>query len=157
MDLTSILFYACAAVALAGALSVAVAPPAYRLPGLVALTAGTAAALGALSAGFAGAAFLVSGLAAALVLPGAGRPLQPSPAGFLFQAGGVAAAFLFVILAYAAFRGSFAVHVYPGGSFNSAAIARLLLDRDVLSGTALAGLLLVAVAGAATAWRGARR
>lgn len=155
--LTSILLYACAAVAVAGALGAAIAPPEVRSLCLIALTAGTAGLLAVLSAGYAAVAWLVVGVAAAALL---GRP-SPASAGeavwLLRQLGGVVAAALFAVLAYAAFKGSFGHGAYPGGGFGSAAVGRLLIDRDALAGVAAGGLLLAGVIGAAAAWRPRRR
>lgn len=152
--LTSVLLYACAAAAVAGALVAAIAPAALRSIGLLLLAIGTAGVLAALSAGFAAVAFLVVGVASAwLLVPGGA---SPAPAGGSQWAGLVAAA-LFAVLAYAAFKGSFGHGIYPGGFFNSAAVGRLLLDRDALAGVAAGALLLVAVAGAAASWRTVRR
>jgi hypothetical protein len=157
--LTSILLYACAAIAVAGSLGVAIAPPALRTLSLIVMTAGTAALLVVLSAAFAAAAFLVVGLAAALLVGGAA--LRPTGLedrrGLALQLGGVTAALLFALLAYTALKGSFGHGAYAGGLINSAAVARLLVDRDAMAGVAVGGILLVAVAGAAASWRTANR
>ena len=153
--LISTLFYACAAVAVVGALAVAVGPSRLRFAALTALAAGTAGSLAALSAGFAALVFLAAGLGCAAVLRGP-APVAPTAGGRLRQAGGVAAAALFAALAYAAFRGSFSPGGYPGGGFNSASVGRLLLDNDVLAGVAAGGLLLTGIAGAAASWRAGR-
>ncbi len=158
--LTSILLYACAAAAVAGALGAAIGPAEFRWLSLLVLTVGTVGVLAALSAGFAALAFLVAGVASAAALAAPAPSVSEDaggPAPAVRQLGGVVAAALFAVLAYAAFRGSFGHGAYPGGFFNSAAIGRLLLDRDALTGLALGGLLLIAVAGAATSWRRVRR
>jgi hypothetical protein len=155
--LTSILLYACAAIAVAGSLGAAIAPPALRSLSLVVMTAGTVAVLAVLSAAFAAAAFLAVGLASALLLGGTGPVVREGRGGLVLQLGGVTAALLFVVLAYAALKGSFGHGTYPGGFVNSAAVARLLLDRDAMAGVAAGGILLTAIAGAAASWRTARR
>lgn len=157
--LTSILLYACAAVAVAGALVAAIAPATLRWLGVLALAVATAAVLALLEAGFAAVVFLVCGAACAHLLRRLTAPAEVVAArgdGLLRQAGGIASAVLFAVLAYAAFRGSFAFGHYPGGGFNSAALGRLLLDHDVLAGVAAGGLLLAGIAGAAASWRTAR-
>ena len=157
--LTSILLYACAAVAVAGALVAAIAPVALRWLGVLAVAAGTAAVLALLEAGFAAVVFLVCGAACAVLVRRLDAPAEvaaPVAGGLLRQVGGIAAAVLFAVLAYAAFRGSFSLGAYPGGGFNSAALGRLLLDHDVLAGVAAGGLLLAGIAGAAASWRTAR-
>lgn len=157
--LTSILLYACAAIAVAGSLGVAIAPPALRSLSLIVMTAGTVALLAVLSAAFAAVAFWVVGVAATLLLGGAA--IRPAGAeerrGVAVQLGGVTAALLFALLAYAALKGSFGHGGYPGGFINSAAVARLLIDRDAMAGVAVGGILLVAVAGAAASWRAGPR
>lgn len=152
--LTSVLLYACAAVAVAGSLGAAIAPPGFRSLSLILMTAGTAAVLALLSAGFAAVVFGVVGVASALVIGSSGGA---SPAAAVPSWGGVVASALFLVLAYAAFRGALGHGGYPGGLFNSATVSRLLIDRDAMAGVAVGGLLLVAVAGAAASWRTGRR
>jgi len=70
------------------------------------------------------------------------------------QAGGVAAGALFVVLAYAAWRGKFAhpTFLYLGG-INSASVGRLLFAHDALATEAVGVLILVALVGATAVWR----
>ena len=154
-------FAIAAGVAVAGALVAAIAPAsrALRFLGLLALAVGSAAMFALLSAVFAAAVELVAGGAAAVMIGIA--PVRPAalerPRGWTFQLPAVACAVLFAALAYAAWRGGLTSAAYPGGTFNTAAVARLLLDRDALAGVAAGAILLAGIAGGAAAWRVGRR
>ncbi len=158
--LFNLAFAICAAVSVAGALLAAMAMArALRVLGVAAAVVGTAALLALLSAGFAAAVELVAGLAAALLIgmsPGvpAAEGLRPE---WRRQVAALAAAATFGVLAAGVWLAGLAAGSYPGGAINTAAVARLLFDRDALAGLALGGMLLAALAGAAASWRTRRR
>lgn len=157
--LTSILYYACAAVAVAGALAAAVLPgAAARGYGLLAFAIGTAGLLATLSAGFAAVCALVAFGACALLLGARTLPLtrEPRP-GLAVQLGGVTAALLLAALLYTGWRADFATGSYPGGAFGSAALGRLFFGRDAVAVEAVGGLLLVALVVAGSALRSVGR
>lgn len=151
-SLQSVLFYAFAAVALAGGLITAFATSRSRgAVGLALAALGTGAVLADLSAGF--AAILVTlALLAAVALATSVPPAAPTPAR---NWAGVAAALLFAALAYAAYRGAFHSDRYPGGSFNFSAMGRALLDHDAVGLIALAAALALAFGVAALGPRAA--
>ncbi len=60
---------------------------------------------------------------------------------------------LFAALAYAAYRGDFVHATFYGGVFGSNGLSRLMFAHDALATEAVAGLVLVALVGAAFAWR----
>lgn len=161
--LLTIAFYACAGLALAGALSAALLPSlsAWRALGLLALALGTAGALASLAAGLAALVALVCLGGAAILLSGPqaagaaaiGVLRQPRWVG---QLGAAAAAGLFALLAYASLRGDFVRGSYPGGDFGAAALGRLFFSHDAIAMEAAAFLLLVGLAGAAAAGRARR-
>jgi NADH:ubiquinone oxidoreductase subunit 6 (subunit J) len=162
--LLTISFFICAAVSIGGALLAALTGSrARRVTGLFGVAIGTAAMLALLSAGFAALVELVAVGASALLiglsrspehaLLTRDRPQLAWPA----QLAAAGCALLFALFVYAAWRGGVVAGSYPGGLFNSAAVARLLLDRDGLAGVALGGILLTALAGAAASWRVRRR
>ncbi len=162
--LSTIPFFICAAVAIGGALLAALTGSrAQRVLSLLAVTIGTAAMLALLSAGFAALVELAAGAGSALLIGLRRTPQEPvlkreprRPA-WPAQLAAAGCALLFGVLAVAAWRGGVAAGSYPGGTFNSAAVARLLLDRDGLAGAALGAMLLTALAGAAASWRVRRR
>jgi hypothetical protein len=160
--LLTIAFYVCAGLALAGALSSALLSGAssWRPLALLALAAGTAGVLASLSAGFAAlvsliclvtVAVLLSGPRAAAAALGAVKDHRR-----LAQVGALAAAALFVTLAYAAVRGDFVRGAYPGGWFGAAFVGRLLFTRDAMAMQAVAFALLIGLTGAALRVRGGR-
>ena len=164
MDTTlAIIFYACSGLATAGSLAATVAPARWRGPSLLVLALGTAGALASLSAGLAALLALVALGASALLIGGlpedAGSRLErPSRAGRGRPGlpGGLAAATSVLLLAgllFAVWRGSFNTGQYPGGWFGAAALGRVFFGRDALALEAVAGLLLVGLAGAAAAAR----
>ena len=161
--LSTLLFFICAAVAVAGAFVAALTyrdrPRAQRALGVLAVGDGAAGMFALLSAGFAAVVELVAAAGSALLLglTPAAPGLQRAGPGWSAQLAAAGCALLFAVLAFAAWRGGLASAAYPGGSLNTAAVARLLLDRDLLAGAAVGALLLVAVAGAATSWRARRR
>ncbi len=142
--LRSILFYAFAAVTVAGALVAALGPSRrLRALGVGVVGAGLALLYADLEAGFAGLATLVAylGMAALLLARGIPDRAREAAAARSHQVGAAAAALLFAALGYAAYRGGFHVPGYPGGEFGAAAVGRALIGRDALAAEAVAGLL----------------
>ena len=157
--LHSALFYALAALTLAGGLAVALLAGERRLLGLLEVAVGLAGLYADLSAGFAAGAALLAYLACASLLL---RTLRAWPAleaadreprGVLQQVGGLLAGAVFLVLAYVAYRGDFAAGFQTSGEINTSAIGRLLLGRDALAAEALAGAFLVGVTAAAVTSR----
>ena len=107
-----------------------------------------------LSAGFAAIVVLVCYIGCALLVARPDyRTVEQAARGLWRQIGAVGAALLVVALAYAAFRGRFAHATFYGGPFNSVSVARLLFAHDALATEAVAGVALIAMVGAAIAWR----
>jgi hypothetical protein len=133
--LLTIAFYVCAGLALAGALSSALLSGASSWRPLALLAV----------------AVLLSGPRAAAAAVGAVKEHRR-----LAQVGALAAAALFVTLAYAAVRGDFVRGAYPGGWFGAAFVGRLLFTRDAMAMQAVAFALLIGLTGAALRVRGGR-
>jgi len=157
--LTSVVFYALAAIALIGALGVALLPAGSLRALAFLLAAGGAAGLYAvLAAGFAAAVALVVLVAAGLLLaplPAAGAVTVPARRAH--QVGALACAALFAVLAYAAYRGGLFHGTYAAGDFglfNAAAMGRLLFGRDALATEAAGALLLLALVTGGARWAG---
>lgn len=157
--LTSVLFYALAAVALSGALGVALLPAgSLRALAFVLVAVGAAGMYAVLAAGFAAVVALVVLLASGLLLaplPAAGPSTASS--GRAGQLGAVACAALFAVLAYAAYRGGLFHGTYAAGDFglfNAAAMGRLLFGRDALATEAAGALLLLALVTGGARWAG---
>jgi NADH:ubiquinone oxidoreductase subunit 6 (subunit J) len=148
-------FFLSAAVSVAGGLSVAfLRGRSRRGLSLVAVSIGVAGTYVSLSAGFAAIVALVCYGACALILAGSGyRVVEAAVGAGWRQVGAVGAAALLAVLAYAAYRGDFALNVYFGGPYGSAALGKLLFAHDALAVEAIAALVLVALVGAALAWR----
>jgi NADH-quinone oxidoreductase subunit J len=154
-SLHAIGFYVSAAISLGGGLLVAFLPGrggrglALGVSGL-----GIAGLYASLSADFAGLVALVCYAGCALLIAAPRYRIVDTPAGMVWrQAGAVAAAGLFAVLAYAAFRGDFVHATYRGGEIGTAAIGRVLFARDALATEAVGALVLVALVGATAAWR----
>jgi NADH:ubiquinone oxidoreductase subunit 6 (subunit J) len=154
-SLHTIGFYVSAAISVAGGLSVAFLPDRVRRGmALGAVAIGVAGIYLSLSAGFAALVALACYGGCALLLAGpAYRTLESVTGSPWRQLGAIAAAALFGALAYAAYFGDFHRATYFGGDFGSAAIGRRLFAHDALATEAVAGLVLVALVGAAAAWR----
>jgi NADH:ubiquinone oxidoreductase subunit 6 (subunit J) len=148
-------FYASSALALGAGLLVALLNDrARRAFAVLACGAGVAGIYASLSAGFAAVVVLISFAGCAALMARLDHPaveLAIAPA--WRQAAAVAAALLFVALAYAAYRGNFAQVTFNGGSFGAAAVGRLLLTHDALASEAVGALVLAALAGLTVAWR----
>ena len=154
-SLHTIGFYAASAVALAGAVLVAVLPGRGTRAGALLLTGvGIAGIDLSLSAGFtAGIVVLTFAGCAALIARHDYRSFD-FPTGALWrQAGAIGAALLLLALAYAAYRGSFAHITFNGGALGTAAIGRLLFAHDAVATDAVGVLVLIALAALTIAWR----
>jgi NADH:ubiquinone oxidoreductase subunit 6 (subunit J) len=154
-SLHAIGFYVSAALAGVGGLGLAFARHHERRGlalGLVGL--GVAGAYASLSAGFAAviAILCYAGCALLIARPDY-RTVEQAVGAVWRQLGAVAAAVLFAALAYAAYRGDFFHATFYGGLFGSNSLARLMFAHDALATEAVAGLVLVALVGAAFAWR----
>jgi NADH:ubiquinone oxidoreductase subunit 6 (subunit J) len=144
-----------AAISIGGGLMVAFLPGrGARGLAVAASGLGIAGLYASLSADFAGLIALVCYAGCALLIAAPRYRVVDSPAGLAWrQAGAVAAAALFAVLAYAAFRGDFVSATYRGGEIGSAAIGRVLFAHDALAVEAVGALVLVALVGATAAWR----
>lgn len=153
--LPSVLFYAFAIVALAGAFAaILLAGAAPRAVGLVAVAVGTAGMLAALSAGFVAAVALVSLGACAALLTNAPAPARFAAPGRAGNLGAVGASLLFLVLALAGLRSPVSTGSWQGDWLGATAVGRLLFTRDALSAEAVAAMMLIALAAARAAWRG---
>ncbi len=154
-SLHAIGFYVSAALAGVGGLGLAFARSHQRRGlglGLVGL--GVAGAYVSLSAGFAAVIALVCYAGCALLIARPDyRTVEQAVSTTWRQAGAVGAAVLFAVLAYAAFRGDFVHATFYGGPFGSLSLARLMFAHDALATEAVGGVVLVALVGAAAAWR----
>ena len=144
--LHSVVFYIFSAIAVAGALLAALARSReLGLGGLFLVAIGAAIVLADLSGGFAGlVVFILLFAAAALtstVPLGAETPFRRAE-----NLGALAAALLFAALAYASYRGLYHSAGYPGGTFNAAALGRLLIGRDGMAVIAGAAAVLIGLA-----------
>jgi NADH:ubiquinone oxidoreductase subunit 6 (subunit J) len=154
-SLHAIGFYVSAALSVAGGLSVAFLPNRSRRGVALAVAAiGAAGVYLSLSAGFAAIVALACYGGCALLLAGTTyRGVESAVGGHWRQVGAVGAALLIAVLAYAAFRGSFAHATYFGGPVGSAALGVQLFTHDALATEAVAALVLAALVGATFAWR----
>jgi NADH:ubiquinone oxidoreductase subunit 6 (subunit J) len=154
-SLHAIGFYVSAAISVAGGLSVAFLPDRVRRGmALGAVAIGVAGIYLSLSAGFAALVALACYGGCAVLLAGPAYRIVESVTGAPWrQLGAIGAAALFVAFAYAAYFGNFVHASYFGGDFGTAAIGRRLFAHDALATEAVAALVLVALAGAAAAWR----
>jgi NADH:ubiquinone oxidoreductase subunit 6 (subunit J) len=158
--LTSVLFYALAALALIGALGVALLQSgSARALAFLLLALGAAGMYAVLAAGFAAVVTLAVLLASGLLLaplPAVGA-VPPARGRLWHQVGGLACAALLAVLAYAAYRGSLFHGNYAAGDFglfNAAAMGRLLFGRDALATEAAGALLLLALVTGGARWAG---
>lgn len=148
--LHSVIFYAFATVAVAGGLAASLLDGRGRTLGVAAVTVGLTGLLADLDAGFAALVTLTAYGAATMVLLTSDRRTDleagaDGRAGSVRQAGAALAAFVFIVLAYSGFRGSWFSGYQAAGSINTAALGRLLFGRDALAVEAVAAALLVAV------------
>ena len=154
-SLHAIGFYVSAALAGVGGLGLAFARRHERRGlalGLLGL--GVAGAYASLSAGFAAVIAILCYAGCALLIARPDYRTVEQAVGTVWrQVGAVAAAVLFAALAYAAYRGDFVHATFYGGVFGSNGLSRLMFAHDALATEAVAGLVLVALVGAAFAWR----
>jgi NADH:ubiquinone oxidoreductase subunit 6 (subunit J) len=155
--LHSVLFYAFAAVTVAGGLVAALLEARLRALGLGLVAIGVGGLLADLDAGFAALFSLVALGACALLILQLPAPRRWEPAGAARQLGAALAGLAFLGLAYAAFRGSYATSGGLIGTFNAAGLGRLLFAHDSFAVEALAGALLVAMIAGAGLVRERRR
>jgi NADH:ubiquinone oxidoreductase subunit 6 (subunit J) len=154
-SLHAIGFYVSAAISLGGGLLVAFLPT-RPLRGLaVAISGlGIVGLYASLSADFAGLVALVCYAGCALLIAAPQYRVMDTTVGARWRQGGaIAAAGLFAVLAYAAFRGEFVHATFKGGEFGTAAIGQVLFSHDALATEAVGALVLVALVGATAAWR----
>ena len=154
-SLHAIGFYVSSGVLLVGALGVALLPGrGQRGAGLALAGLGLAGVDYSLSAGFAGAVAFVCYAGCALMVAGPRyRAIDTVTGATWRQAGALGAALLLAILAYSAWRGMFVSAGFKGGPFDADAVSRLLFGHDVVATEAIVLLGLIAMAGAAAAWR----
>ena len=143
--LHSVLFYAFAAVLVAGGLVTALLAGRTRAVGVAVVAVGLAGLYADLNAGFAAVVALLALGASAVILLRL-QWVAGARVGIGQQLGAVSAGAAFLVLAYVSFRFSY----FPGstftGVFNAAALGRLLFGRDALATEAIAAALLVAAA-----------
>jgi NADH:ubiquinone oxidoreductase subunit 6 (subunit J) len=154
-SLHAIGFYVSSGVSLAGGLGVALLPlRVHRGIAMGVAGLGLGGIYLTLSAGFAAAvALLCYAGCAALVAGPQYRSLEVVTGPVWRQVGALGAAALLALLAFSAFRGDFNHGGFFGGTWGVAAVGRTLLAHDVIATESVAALILVALAGAATAWR----
>jgi len=154
-SLHAIGFYVSAATSIGGGLLLAFLPGrGSRGVAMAVAGAGIVGLYASLSAGFAGMVALVCYAGCALLVAGPQhRVMDTVVAGAWRQAGAVAAAGLFAILAYAAWRGDFVHATFRGGELGSAVVGRLLFAHDALATEAVGALVVVTLVGAAAVWR----
>lgn len=151
----AIVFFASSAVALAGAVAVAILPGRdLRSLALLIAGVGVAGVDASLSGGFAAIVVLVSfaGSAALLARPDY-RAFEWAAGGLWRQLGAIAAALMLVLLGYAAYRGTFAHVTFNGGDLGTAAVGRLLFARDALATEAVVAIAVVALVVMTMLWR----
>lgn len=154
-SLHAIGFYVSAALSVAGGLSLAFLESRRRRGAALAVVGlGAAGTYASLSAGLAGAmALLCYAVIALLVARRDYRAIALPVDDRWRQVAGVGAALLLAVLAYSAYRGSFAHAPFYGGPIGTAAIGRLLFSHDALATEAITALVLAALVGAAVGWR----
>jgi hypothetical protein len=148
-------FFASTAIALGGAVFVALLPGReLRSLALLVSGVGVAGVDASLSAGFAAAVVLVSFAGSAALLARSDyRAFNSVVGGTWRQLGALGAALMFLALAYAAYRGAFAHVKFNGGDLGTAAVGRLLLARDAPATEAVAVLVLIALVVLTLMWR----
>jgi hypothetical protein len=151
----TVVFFICAILAVAGALSASLGPDApWRMLGLLALAVGTTGALATLSSGFAAVVALVCLGASGVLLGGRDEDVptraraQPSrvPGSLTAQVGAVSAALLLAVLVVVAFGVRFADGGRDGAGFDVAALGRAFFGRDALAVLAVGASLTTALA-----------
>ncbi len=142
--LHSVLFYAFAAVAVAGGLVTSLLGGRARVLGVGALAVGLAGLYGDLDAGYAAIVALLAVGASGLLLLGLRAPAVEERTGIAQQVGAALAGVVFLVLLYVAFAGRYFGGATFTGQFNTAALGRLLVGRDALALEAIAAALLAA-------------
>jgi len=143
------IFYAFAAVTVAGGLLTGLAGGRLRPLGVALVAVGLAGLEADLDAGLVALVTLAALGTTALVLlrPGGVRSdADQERGGLVRQLGAALAGAVFLVLAYVAFKGGYFAGHHPGGFVNSAALGRLLVGRDAIVVEAAAASLLVGVA-----------
>jgi hypothetical protein len=148
-------FYASSAVAVVGAVLVAILPGrGARALALLVAGLGVAGVEVSLSAGFtAGVVFLTFAGSAALIARHDYRSFDFTTALPWRQLGAIAAAILLLALAYAAYRGNFSHVTFNGGALGTAAVGRLLFAHDAAPTAAVGVLILIALVTLTVLWR----
>jgi hypothetical protein len=154
-SLHAIGFYVSSGVSLAGGIGVALLPlRAQRGLAMAVLGLGLAGIYLTLSAGFAAGIALVCYLGCAALVAGPQYRTLASVTGPLWrQVGAAGAAALLALLVYSAFHADFARGSFAGYTTGAVTVAQVLFAHDALATEAVAALILVALAGAAAAWR----
>ncbi|TMC53044.1 MAG: hypothetical protein E6J20_09805 [Chloroflexi bacterium] len=154
-SLQTIGFYVSSGVSLAGGLGVALLTRRdQRGAALGVAGLGLAGIYLSLSAGYVAVVVLICYAGCALMFASPQYRRVDAVVGPLWrQLGAIGAALLLAVLAYSGFRGDFAYASYFGGTFGAANLGRLLFAHDLLATEAVAVLVMVALAGAAAAWR----
>jgi hypothetical protein len=158
-SLHAIGFYVSATVLVGAALLVALLPArAPRGLAMAGVGVGLAGLDFALSAGLTGTVALVCYAAIAWIVAGKHyRAVEVDTGALWRQVAAVAAAGILALGAYSALRGAFLHATYYGGALGGAAVGRLLFAHDALATDAVGALVLVALVGAAVAWRSRER
>jgi hypothetical protein len=148
-------FYVSAALSVTGGLVAAFVPGrGARGIALAVAGAGVGGIYLSLSAGIAGLVAFVCFAGCALLLARPDyRSVAPAVNSRWRQLGALGAGGLLIAIAYAAFNGSFVKGTSADSSLLSTAVGRLLLAHDALATEAVGALVLVALVGAAVAWR----
>jgi NADH:ubiquinone oxidoreductase subunit 6 (subunit J) len=152
-------FYASAAVALIGAVMVALLPGrGNRALALFVAGIGVAGLDASLSAAFTGAVVLLTFAgSAALLARHYYRSFDFAWGSLVRQVGAIGAALTFAALAYAGYRGMFGQINFNGGALGTAAVGRLLFEHDALATEAVAVLAVIALVVLTIAWRSRER
>ena len=154
-SLHAIGFYASSAVALAGAVLVAILPGrGARALALLVAGLGIAGLDASLSAGYAAIVVAISFAGcAALLARHDYRSFDFSTTSGWRQAGAIGSAVLLAGLAYAAYRGNFAQITFNGGPLGTAAVGRLLLAHDAAATDAVGVIAMITLVALTVAWR----
>jgi NADH:ubiquinone oxidoreductase subunit 6 (subunit J) len=152
-------FYASSAVALIGAVMVALLPGrGNRALALLVAGIGVAGIDASLSAGFTGAVVLLTFAGcAALLARHDYRSFDFAWGSLVRQLGAAGAAVTLAALAYAAYRGMFANVTFNGGALGTAAVGRLLFEHDAIAIEAVAVLAVIGLVVLTIAWRSRER
>jgi len=158
-SLHAIGFYASSGVSVIGGLGVALLAGRGRRGAALAVSGiGLAGIYVSLGAGFAALVALVCYLGCAALVAGPRyRAIEATVGAAWRQLGAVAAGLLLALLAFAAFRGSFAQAKAFTETFGASDVGRLLFARDAFATEAVAILVLVSLVGGTALWRARER